>query len=347
MSGLYNYIKMNFNKYIIIYIFAKFKNMRLIRLMNLLVLFGLCSTSLIHAQIGVHGDVFIASNGAVGTLAPELHFFEGHIQTTDQNAGHINFAPNAHAFDAHNGSHAVAPVVSKSHTSFVFPVGDQGVYQPMMITEGSADELTVKFNLRAFPNTQPNRAIEQISNRFYWAVDGDKEALLSLTWNSFSELTFLTDELAALVMVGYNGTDWEVIPAIVDPFSLDGNSPTSLREGSIRSIDPVRFSRFEALSLGSVVLDTSLKVSEGLTPNGDNINDRWYIENIERYPDARIWVYSRWGAEVFHQAGNYTNNWDATYKNNTKKLPSAPYLYQIDQDNNGSIDLRGWIYITY
>jgi len=176
--------------------------------------------------------------------------------------GHINFAPNAHAFDAHNGSHAVAPVVSKSHTSFVFPVGDQGVYQPMMITEGSADELTVKFNLRAFSNTQPNRAIEQISNRFYWAVDGDKEALLSLTWNSFSELTFLTDELAALVMVGYNGTDWEVIPAIVDPFNLDGNSPTSLREGSIRSIDPVRFSRFEALSLDSVVLDTSLKVSE-------------------------------------------------------------------------------------
>ncbi len=49
--------------------------MRLIRLMNILILFGLCSTSLIHAQIGVHGDVFIVSNGAVGTFAPELHFF--------------------------------------------------------------------------------------------------------------------------------------------------------------------------------------------------------------------------------------------------------------------------------
>lgn len=65
---------MNINKYTIICIFAKFKNMRLIRLMNILILFGLCSTSLIHAQIGVHGDVFIASNGAVGTFAPELHF---------------------------------------------------------------------------------------------------------------------------------------------------------------------------------------------------------------------------------------------------------------------------------
>ena len=45
--------------------------------------------------------------------------------------------------------------------------------------------------------------------------------------------------------------------------------------------------------------------------------------------------------------GNYTNDWDGTYKDNTKKLPSAPYYYQIDQDNDGSIDLTGWIYINY
>lgn len=321
------------------------KKVQLLRKINYFI--ALCTMQLGLAQMGLHGDVFIASNGVVASFSPELHFFDGHIQTTEENAGRINFAPNAHGLNAHIGSHAEAPVVSKSHANFVFPVGDQGVYQPLLIEEGSLDEFTVKFNFHRFSNTEPNGTIDQISNRFYWDVSGDKEAVVLLSWNSFSELPLLTDELAALVMVGYNGNEWEIIPAIVSPFAFDGSSPSSLSEGLMRSVELVNLSRFEALSLGRRILDTTLKVSEGVTPNGDSINDRWYIKNIEHYPEARIWVYNRWGVEVFRQEGDYLNDWGATYKFNTKKLPSAAYYYQIDQDNNGSIDLSGWIYITY
>ena len=310
-------------------------------------LFMFFSFSILWAQIGLHGDAHITSNSGVGIFSPELHFFNGLFTSSEQDSGYLSFQNVAHGLDMHNDSHSQAPVLSRGHRTFVFPVGDQYVYQPLMIDEGSLGDLTVDFKLKSFPDTDPSSDVEQISNRFYWEVSGNKEAKLSLSWNSFSELSFLTDDLSALVMVGFDGSNWEIIPSILEPFTIDGNAPSSLNEGAISSIEKVEFNRFQAVTLGRILLETMLKVSEGITPNGDGINDVWFIKNIERYPNAQIWVYNRWGVEVFRQAGNYTNNWEGTYKNNNKKLPSAPYLYQIDQDNNGSIDLRGWIYITY
>ena len=304
-------------------------------------------TGISMAQVLIDGDVYIASNAVVGVFYPELTFNNGIIDSSEENSGRLAFFPNAHGLAAHDGSHAEATVVSREHSDFVFPVGDKGVYQPMRISSGDADDLAVAFKLEPHLNTAPSLEINQISNRFYWTVEGTKQAQMTLSWNLFSELNTLTDELAALVMIGYTGSQWEVIPSVIDPFTLEGDNPTTLTTGAISSIDRIDFSRFEAVTLGSVLLETDLEVSQGITPNGDGINDIWYIKNIERYPDAQIWVFNRWGAEVFHQPGNYTNTWDATYKNNTKKLPSAPYYYRIDQDNDGTIDIDGWIYITY
>jgi len=304
-------------------------------------------TGISMAQVLIDGDVYIAPNVEVGIFSPELIFRNGIVDSSEENAGRLSFLPNAHGLAAHNDSHAEATVVSHEHPDFVFPVGDKGVYQPMRISSGDTDNLAVAFKLEPHLNTAPSLDINQITDRFYWTVEGSKQAQMTLSWNLFSELNTLSDELAALVMIGYTGTEWEVIPSVIEPFTLEGNNPTSLTAGAISSIDRVDFSRFEAVTLGNILLETELRVSEGITPNGDGINDIWYIKNIDRYPEARIWVFNRWGAEVFHQPGNYTNTWDATYKNNTKKLPSAPYYYRIDQDNDGTIDLDGWIYITY
>ena len=281
------------------------------------------------AQALIDGDVYIASKAVVGVFYPELTFRYGIIESSEENSGRLAFFPNAHGLAAHDGSHAEATVLSHEHPDFVFPVGDKGVYQPMRISSGDTDDLAVAFKLESHLNTAPSLEINQISNRFYWTVEGTKQAKMTLSWNLYSELNMLTDELAALVMIGYTGTEWEVIPSVIDPFTLEGDNPTTLSAGAISSVDRIDFSRFEAVTLGSILLDIELSVSEGITPNGDGINDTWYIKNIERYPNAQIWVFNIWGAEVFHQPGNYNNNWDATYKNNTKKLPSAPYYYRI------------------
>ena len=98
--------------------------------------------------------------------------------------------------------------------------------------------------------------------------------MLGLTWNNFSELNLLTDDLAGLLILGFTGTQWEIIPADIDPFTLGGTAPTSLTEGVINSRERVDFSRYEALSLGAVALATDLLISEGITPNNDEDTER-------------------------------------------------------------------------
>ena len=89
-----------------------------------------------------------------------------------------------------------------------------------------------------------------------------------------------------------------------------------------------------------------INISQAITPNGDGVNDFWFINNIEAHPNNVIRVYNRWGQEVFYAEG-YQNNWNGEYEGNKGSLPdAASYYYQIDLDGNGSLDYDGWIYIT-
>ena len=70
------------------------------------------------------------------------------------------------------------------------------------------------------------------------------------------------------------------------------------------------------------------KRNYAFSPNNDGINDTWYIDGIEDYPEARIVVFDRRGKQVFKSQRNYINDWDGTY--NGKKLPLDSYFYIID-----------------
>lgn len=69
-----------------------------------------------------------------------------------------------------------------------------------------------------------------------------------------------------------------------------------------------------------------------ITLNGDGINDKWHIRNIEYYPDCRVQVFTRWGAQIFDSKG-YQEPWDGTHQG--KPLPMAAYYYIIDAGLKG------------
>ncbi|MGC6471030.1 MAG: gliding motility-associated C-terminal domain-containing protein [Flavobacteriales bacterium] len=71
------------------------------------------------------------------------------------------------------------------------------------------------------------------------------------------------------------------------------------------------------------------------SPNGDQNNDYWHIENIELYPDGLVEVFNRWGDRVY-STKNYINGWDGAWKGtyNNKPLPSATYYYVITLNND-------------
>lgn len=45
-----------------------------------------------------------------------------------------------------------------------------------------------------------------------------------------------------------------------------------------------------------------------ITPNGDGLNDAFYIENITSFEDAHLFIYNRWGQKVF-ESKPYRNEW--------------------------------------
>ncbi len=99
----------------------------------------------------------------------------------------------------------------------------------------------------------------------------------------------------------------------------------------------------EALVTVMVTCDKVI-VFNGLSPNGDNLNDAWHIPGIEQFPKNEVQVFNRWGSRVLSQKG-YTNDnaWNGDW--NGKELPDGTYFYIIDL-GDGSDRLSGYLEIV-
>lgn len=73
-------------------------------------------------------------------------------------------------------------------------------------------------------------------------------------------------------------------------------------------------------------------VPNAFSPNGDNVNDKWVIKNLENYPGCSIEIFNRYGQLIFSKTGfNQTNAWDGTF--NGQPVPIGTYYYIIDPKN--------------
>ena len=71
----------------------------------------------------------------------------------------------------------------------------------------------------------------------------------------------------------------------------------------------------------------SIIYPDGVSPNGDGINDDWPIVYIENFPDCVVEIYNRWGQLLFQSTG-YSQRWDGTHKG--EELPVGTYYFVID-----------------
>jgi gliding motility-associated-like protein len=71
-------------------------------------------------------------------------------------------------------------------------------------------------------------------------------------------------------------------------------------------------------------------VPNAFSPNGDGINDVWYIKYLEFYPGCTINVFDRFGRLVYGSTG-YARPWDGLV--NGKPMPVGVYYYVIDPKN--------------
>ncbi len=72
-------------------------------------------------------------------------------------------------------------------------------------------------------------------------------------------------------------------------------------------------------------------ISKVVTPDGDGINDKWVLTNIENFVNNTVLVVDRWGNKIY-AATQYDNEnivWNGTNKNGTK-VPTGTYFYSIE-----------------
>ena len=81
-------------------------------------------------------------------------------------------------------------------------------------------------------------------------------------------------------------------------------------------------------------------VPKGISPNGDGVNDSFDLSGLNVH---KLKIFNRYGTEVYHFSGNYTNQWKGECKEGTV-LPSGTYYYLIETNNNQS--KTGWVYLN-
>ena len=115
------------------------------------------------------------------------------------------------------------------------------------------------------------------------------------------------------------------------------------------------------IDVATVLGCQSIVVHNAFSPNGDNKNATFVIDNIEDtacYPENTVEIYNRWGVLVF-ETKNYstTNNFDGTSRGRTtisqsSGLPTGTYYYILNYtsyDNNNKIQTNkkdGYLYLT-
>ena len=73
-------------------------------------------------------------------------------------------------------------------------------------------------------------------------------------------------------------------------------------------------------------------IPNGLTMNGDGLNDFWYIRWLYQFPDNSVSIVNRWG-DVVYNAAPYNNDWRGTWKG--QQLPAGTYYYILNLNQSG------------
>lgn len=98
----------------------------------------------------------------------------------------------------------------------------------------------------------------------------------------------------------------------------------------------------------SETFPTDFFIPEGFSPNGDGVNDVFFIRGLDLYTTNSIVIFNRWGNRIF-EASPYINNWDgkstAGLSLGSDDLPMGTYFFLLDL-GNGSDVIKGTIFIS-
>ena len=104
-----------------------------------------------------------------------------------------------------------------------------------------------------------------------------------------------------------------------------------------------------------ILEDKPIVIHNGISANGDGVNDGFIIEHIEGYPKNNLKIFNRWGVLVYEKDG-YTNSEPFDGHSNGRatisaesKLPQGTYYYILEYQDTAeqTHTKKGWLYLKY
>lgn len=250
------------------------------------------------------GNVTVAiGTRPVITISDEVTICEG-SSTTLQASGGTTYlwSPSIGLSDANVANPIASPTVTTTYTVSVY---DAGSACPATGT------VTVTVNKIPVANAGEDKSLV-VGNSI--TLDGSSnETAVTYNW---SPSDFLSD------------------PRVLNPICSTTKSITYTL--TVTSLNGCGISSDDV----NVKVYDKLFIPNGITPNGDGINDSWNIPGLDSYTKVHVRVFNRYGTIVY-ESTNKTVSWDGTFKG--KLLAEAVYYYTILLDDAKPIS--GWIFL--
>jgi len=284
---------------------------------------------------GSIGNLYIPEKGSISVFGIHHFGYGGYLlqpglintcRSMNVNKGILYFAEGSSWSGADELKHIDGYVGNFSNTEFVFPIGNDGIYSP--ITTGPNSQGVVA----AFYNKNPqevsgniqNVDIESIASKGYWDIDGEYASSLSLTWNPQSSNGLgMEGSLNTKSILGWNGSEWVIIPSIVENnITLDNSKPELLdiesdnKSGVITTLNSIVPNDFELFTIGIINDDLAEFVNNDnvgsmafeIFPNPasslDEIKIAYKFEN-DTVKDGFIEVYDLSGALLYKRSTTF------------------------------------------
>ncbi|OMP79102.1 tandem-95 repeat protein [[Flexibacter] sp. ATCC 35208] len=245
---------------------------------------------------------------------------------------------------------SAGPEIAQTNTLTV--TSDNDVFTTLTVTDNGDGTATLRYELKADVTGNAivtltvkdnggtaNGGVDEISTQFtvnvslppVLSISSDqgntvsKGATIYLTATGAATYTW---EDADNILGGQNTATLNVRPQATATYTVNGvTAGGCTAQGSI---------------VITVIDDYKLDATNLLTPNGDGINDKWVIRNIDSYPDNEVKIYDRTGRLIYHKKG-YQNEWDATI--NGSPLAEGTYYYIVTFPS-GQHTFKGFITIV-
>ena len=187
------------------------------------------------------------------------------------------------------------------------------------------------------------KALVQSANCSIDSTNGLKITILTpFAVNAGPDTTISQGQSASLNGTGTGTPFWSPSSELNNPSTFNPTATPIITTNYILSVtDANSCTNSDTVLVTVIPLAFDGVISNVFSPNGDGINDSWYIENIKYYPKNEVIIYNIYG-NVVYSAQAYNNDWQGTF--NGSPLPDGTYFYVIKIDDSspvlkGSLDI--------